>query len=111
MNVNQKHNISFKKTNISTASEIWSLTKIVSKFLWCGTKFVVKNTPAAIGMAWEMKKEISNTIAQDIHNFQQAQKKLALEEQIAQLKKNQKPSFDCIIGKNRINLQIKEMEE
>ena len=64
----------------------WSITKFISSFLWGSSKFVVKNTPAALGMAWEVKKEISNNIAKEIEQVKKEQKQLALEEKIAQLK-------------------------
>ena len=72
-----------KKTNTQTA---WSITKFISSFLWCSTKFVAKNTPAALGMAWEVKKGISNAIAEEIQEVRKEQKQIALEEKILQLK-------------------------
>jgi hypothetical protein len=47
---------------------------------------VVKNTPAALGMAWEIKKEISQEIAKGIHEARKEQKALALEQEIKMLK-------------------------
>ena len=78
--------ISIMNINKNTKTQIvWSITKFISSFLWCSTKFVVKNTPTALGMAWEVKKEISNTIADEIQEVRKEQKKIALEEKILQL--------------------------
>ncbi|KAB7888956.1 hypothetical protein [Poseidonibacter ostreae] len=78
--------ISIMNINKNTKTQIvWSITKFISSFLWCSTKFVVKNTPTALGMAWEVKKEISNAIADEIQELRKEQKQIALEEKILQL--------------------------
>ncbi|KAB7884901.1 hypothetical protein GA417_10130 [Poseidonibacter ostreae] len=78
--------ISIMNINKNTKTQIvWSITKFISSFLWCSTTFVVKNTPTALGMAWEVKKEISNAIADEIQELRKEQKQIALEEKILQL--------------------------
>ena len=74
------------KSTKSTAGQAWSVTKFITGALWCSTKFVAKNTPAAIGMAWEVKKEISNSIAKEIEQTKKEQQQLELDNKIAQLK-------------------------
>jgi hypothetical protein len=64
----------------------WQVTKFIGGAAWCSTKFVAKNTPAALGMAWEIKKEISQEIAKGIHEARKEQKALALDQEIKMLK-------------------------
>lgn len=79
--------ISIMNIDRNTKTQIaWSITKFISSFLWCSTKFVAKNTPTALGMAWEVKKGISNAIAEEIQEVRKEQKQLALEDKILQLK-------------------------
>lgn len=89
------------KSSRSTAGQVWCVTKFLTGALWCTTKFVAKNTPAALGMAWEVKKEISNAIAEEIHEARKEQKQIALEEKILQLKspesKNNTPDIDELL--------------
>ena len=69
----------------STGSVLWTITKLFSKCTWFGTKFIVKNTPAALGMAWEVKKEISNEISNSIAEAKKERKMLELENEIKAL--------------------------
>lgn len=78
------YNKKYKKEE-SIGSLLWGATKIVSKFTWDSTKFIAKNTPTALGAAWEVKKEISNGIAQGIHEIQQENKRINLENEIKAL--------------------------
>ena len=73
------------KSKKSTAGQVWTITKCLSIFTWYVGKFVVKNTPTVLGVAWQVKKEISNEIAQGIHEYKQEQRQLALEEKIKAL--------------------------
>ncbi len=73
------------KEEPSTLSLLWSATKFLSKSTWFVTKFVVKNTPTALGIAWQIKQEITNEIATSIQEERKAQKERLLEEQIASL--------------------------
>lgn len=75
------------KSQQSTTGQIWSVTKFLTGLLWCSSKFVVKNTPAAIGMAWEIKKELSSVITEEIHAIRKEQKKLALEKKLLELER------------------------
>jgi aspartate/tyrosine/aromatic aminotransferase len=90
MNTKELELILDGKSTQSTSGQVWTITKFLTGALWCTSKFVVKNTPAALGMAWEVKKEISNEIAQGIHEYQLEQKQLELENQIKQLKEAKK---------------------
>ena len=78
------------KKKETLGSVLWDVTKIITKFSWCSTKFIVKNTPTAIGVAWEIKKEISDNIAQGIHEVNQEKKKLDLENEIKLLNTTKK---------------------
>ena len=73
------------KSKKSTAGQIFTIAKCLTQFAWIGTKFVAKNTPTVLGVAWQIKKEISNEIAQGIHEYKQEQRQLALEEKIKAL--------------------------
>lgn len=74
------------KSKKSTAGQIWTITKVLTQCSWLTGKFIVKNTPTVLGAAWQIKKEISDEIAQGIHEIKQEQKQLALEEKIKKLK-------------------------
>ncbi len=69
----------------SLGSFLWQITKLFTKCTWYGSKFVVKNAPAAIGMAWEIKKEITKEIAQGLHEAKQTYKEMLIEQEIAKL--------------------------
>lgn len=85
MNTKELELILEGKTNKSTAGQVFTIAKYLTKFAWIGSKFVVKNTPTVLGVAWEIKKEISNEIAQSIHEARQEQRQLALDEKIKAL--------------------------
>lgn len=85
MNTKELELILEGKSKKSTAGQIWTITKCLSIFTWCVGKFIVKNTPTVLGVAWQVKKEISNEIAQSIHEYKQEQRQLALEEKIKTL--------------------------
>ena len=72
----------------SKTEQAWSITKLVSSFLWSGSKFMVKNAPTVLGMAWEVKKEISNEIVTQIAHNKKEQKILEMENAIIALKEN-----------------------
>lgn len=95
------------KSRKSTAGQIWCVTKFLTGALWGTTKFVAKNTPAALGMAWEVKKEISNAIAEEIHEARREQKQLALEEKILQLKAPESQ----YVSQKEIDEFIKELKD
>ena len=73
------------KSSKSTSGQVWTIFKCLSIFTWGTGKFIVKYTPTVLGVAWQVKKEISNEIAQGIHEYKQEQKLLALEEKIKEL--------------------------
>lgn len=86
---NTYYNIQCEKNGVkehSTGSLLWRATKFISKVTWIGSKFIVKNAPAAFCMAWEIKKEISNEIAQTIQEGQKFHKEDLLKQQISALK-------------------------
>ncbi len=90
MNTKELELIIVGKSEKSTASQIWTITKCLSIFTWGVSKFIVKNTPTVIGVAWQIKKEISNEIVQSIQDIKQEQKQIALENKIKELKLSQK---------------------
>lgn len=73
----------------SVGAFFWSTLKLLCKCAWFGSKFAVKNAPAAIGMAWEIKKEISNEVLKGIEEVHRSLKEQRIEEQIYQLKHEQ----------------------
>lgn len=73
------------KSNKSTAGKIWTITKLLTAGTWCTGKFIAKNTPVVLGVAWDVKKEITSTIAEEYNNYKKEQKQLALEEKIKML--------------------------
>ena len=75
----------FEEKEESLGSFLWQITKLFTKCTWYGSKFVVKNAPAAIGMAWEIKKEITKEIAQGLHEAKQTYKEMLIEQEIAKL--------------------------
>lgn len=75
----------------SLGSFLWQITKLFTKCTWYGSKFVVKNAPAAIGMAWEIKKEITKEIAQGLHEAKQTYKEMLIEQEIAKLAEQKEP--------------------
>ena len=85
MNTKELELILEGKSKKSTAGQIFTIAKCLTQFAWIGTKFVAKNTPTVLGVAWQIKKEISNEIAQGIHEYKQEQRQLALEEKIKAL--------------------------
>lgn len=65
--------------------KVWDFTKLLSGLVWGGTKFVVKNAPTAIGVAWEKKKEFTEEVSDAIQKSQKEQKLLDLENEIKSL--------------------------
>ncbi len=85
MNTKELELILEGKSSKSKTGQAWTIFKCLSIFTWCTGKFIVKNTPTVLGAAWQVKKEISNEIAQSIHEIRQEQRQLALEEKIKAL--------------------------
>ena len=85
MNTKELELILEGKSKKSTAGQIFTIAKCLTQFAWIGTKFVAKNTPTVLGVAWQIKKEISNEIALGIHEIRQEQRQLALDEKIKAL--------------------------
>ncbi len=76
------------KSNKSTAGKIWTVTKFLSVCGWCIGKFIVKNTPTILGAAWEIKKEVTETIVDEYSQYQKEQRELEMEEKIKMLTHN-----------------------
>ena len=85
MNTKELELILEGKSSKSTSGQVWTIFKCLSIFTWCTGIFIVKNTPTVLGAAWQIKKEISDEIAQGIHEMKQEQRQLALEEKIKTL--------------------------
>ena len=81
----------YEEKEESLGSFLWQITKLFTKCTWYGSKFVVKNAPAAIGMAWEVKKEITKEIAQGLHEAKQTYKEMLIEQEIAKLAEQKEP--------------------
>lgn len=76
---------------MSVMKEVWKGLKILTQFSWLGSKFVVKNAPTALGMLWEVKKEINSALAQGLHDVKVEYKRNQLETKINQLNSPFKP--------------------
>ena len=87
----------YEEKEESLGSFLWQITKLFTKCTWYGSKFVVKNAPAAIGMAWEIKKEITKGVAQGLHEAKQTYKEMLIEQEIAKLAE-QAPSLQSRIN-------------
>ena len=85
MNTKELELILEGKSKKSTAGQVFTIAKCLTQVAWISSKFIVKNTPTVLGVAWQIKKEISNEIAQGIHEYKQEQRQLALEEKIKAL--------------------------
>ena len=81
----------YEEKEESLGSFLWQITKLFTKCTWYGSKFVVKNAPAAIGMAWEIKKEITKGVAQGLHEAKQTYKEMLIEQEIAKLAEQKEP--------------------
>lgn len=73
------------KSRKSTAGKVWTITKFLSSASWLTGKFIVKNAPTVLGAAWEIKKEISETIVDEYTKVRKEQKELEIENQIKML--------------------------
>ena len=76
----------------STWSILWGLTKEVTKFTYESGKFIVKNTPTALGVMCEVKKEVSkeinllaNEISLEIEKSKREEKEKELDQEILKL--------------------------
>lgn len=76
---------------MGVAREVYNGVKILLKCTWFGSKFVVKNTPAALGMVWEVKKEINAALAQGVHDAKLEYQRHCLERKIEQLSVSKEP--------------------
>ena len=85
MNTKELELILEDKSSKSTTDQVFTIVKCLTQCAWIGSKFIVKNTPTVLGVAWQIKKEISNEIAQGIHEVRQEQRQLALDEKIKAL--------------------------
>jgi len=85
MNTKELELIIDGKSNQSTAGKVWTVTKFLTACTWGTGKFIVKNSPTAIGIAREVKKGISEEIAIGIQEISKKQKQLKLEEKIKML--------------------------
>ena len=56
MNTKELELILEGKSKKSTAGQIFTIAKCLTQFAWIGTKFVAKNTPTVLGVAWQIKK-------------------------------------------------------
>lgn len=78
-------------------------TRIITKCAWFVSKFVVKNTPAALGILWEVKKELNSVLAQGLHDAKIKYKRNQLENKIYQLNPPIEPMNDVNNFVTRIN--------
>lgn len=82
MNTKELEEIIDGTSKKSTAGKFWTITKCLSIFGWCTGKFIVKNTPTVLGVAWEIKKGISEAIVETHNEYVKEQKELEIENQI-----------------------------
>lgn len=74
------------KSNRSNIGKAWQITKFLGSVGWLTSKFIVKNTPTVLGAAWQIKKEISDEIAQTIHDEKVALKQSQMDDKLLQFK-------------------------
>lgn len=96
---------------MSVIKEIWQGSKILTKCAWLGSKFVIKNTPAALGMLWEVKKEINSALAQGLHDVKIEYKRNQLENKINQLNSPIKPINNMDDIAMRVNDALKKVQD
>ncbi len=70
---------------MSLIKDVWNATKVCTKFGWCTGKFIVKNTPTVLGVAWEVKKEISEGIVDAHGKYIKEKKEQEMEDKIKML--------------------------
>jgi hypothetical protein len=70
--------------------DIFEITGLLAKGTFQATVFTVKNTPKAIGMAWQVKKELSEELSKVIHEVRLEQKKDAIEDKLLLIEKKSK---------------------
>ena len=85
MNTKELELIIEGKSNKSNAGKAWTITKFLTSITWLTGKFIVKNTPTVVGAAWEIRKEISETITDEYQQYKKEQKELEMEEKIKML--------------------------
>lgn len=91
--------------------EIWQGFKILIQCSWLGGKFIAKNTPAALGMLWEVKKELNSALAQGLHDVKIEYKRNQLENKINQLNSPIKPINNMDDIAMRINDTLKKAQD
>ena len=91
--------------------EIWQGSKILTKCALLGSKFVIKNTPAALGMLWEVKKEINSALAQGLHDVKVEYKRNQLETKIQRLNSPIKPINNMDDIAMRVNDALKKAQD
>lgn len=75
------------KSNKSTGGQVWAVTKFLTSATWLTGKFIAKNTPTVLGVAWEIKKEMNEAIVEEYQQYKKEQKELELEEKIKMISK------------------------
>ena len=101
----------YEEKEESLGSFLWQITKLFTKCTWYGSKFVVKNAPAAIGMAWEIKKEITKGVAQGLHEAKQTYKEMLIEQEIAKLTEQKMPSSQIELNSVRLQEVIRAQRD
>ena len=56
MNTKELELILEGKSSKSKTGQAWTIFKCLSIFTWSTGKFIVKNTPTVLGVAWQIKK-------------------------------------------------------
>ena len=87
MNTKELELILDGKSNKSNAGKAWTITKFLTSATWLTGKFIIKNTPTVVGAAWEIRKSINETIADEYNQYKKEQKELEMEEKIKMLTK------------------------
>lgn len=75
-----------RKSKMSVVGGLFKLGKSLTKLTFNTGVCVVKNTPKAVVAVAAVKREIVNTVEEEVHEYQKQQKVDALNEQIKQLK-------------------------
>ena len=107
MSSGQLNNFKSQKSSVESSPKdvLWDITKIVSKGAWIGTKFIIKNTPAALGMLWNMKKEIADNISSEMAKSNKAHKENLLENKLDAIKSKSFHTRRDSDFRNRVNVE------
>lgn len=81
------------------ARELWAATAFCTKLTWCTGKFILKNAPAALGLVWEAKRELTKEIEKSVIEGQKKYKAFQIEQEIRALSRSEQMNKHPILYK------------